>query len=364
MDTDRIIKIKKYYGSLQNMQQKFDRFARKDGFSARSREEYFVWKEQAREILWDLLGLDKMDQVEANPVMEERVLLEDGILREKVLIQTEQDVWMPVYILIPPNTTEKKLRIFLAPPGHQGAGKYSVAGRSDIPAVADAIEKFHYDYGMQLARLGFVAVCPDCRGFGERRDEYMQKDDETSFLRSSCFQLAHMAEAIGETVIGMCTWDLMKLLDYLETRTEWDTGHISCLGFSGGGMQTLYLSALDDRIREVYISGYMYGFKDSLLLLNNNCSCNYVPHLWEHFDMGDIGALIAPRPVMIQSCREDHLNGPRGLDNVYEQMQIIEKAYQLFDAGDCVVHDIMDGGHCWHDDHMKVIIDQFSKLKK
>lgn len=364
METNRIIKIEKYYGSLQNMLSKYDRYARKDAFRAETVDDYELWKKQSREMLRSLLGLDKMDHVEPNPVVEERVTLENGIIREKILIQTEQDVWMPVYILIPENKSDKKLRIFITPPGHQGAGKYSVAGVSDIPAVADAIKKFNYDYGMQLAKLGYVAVCPDCRGFGERRDEYMQNDDETSFLRSSCFQLAHMAEAIGETVIGMCTWDLMKLLDYLETRTEWDTSYISCLGFSGGGMQTLYLSALDDRIKEVYISGYMYGFKDSLMILNNNCSCNYIPHLWEHFDMGDLGALIAPRPLMIQSCRDDHLNGPRGLENVYEQMDIIKSAYRLFAAEEYVVHDIMEGEHCWHDDHLKVVIDQFCSMKK
>lgn len=50
------------------------------------------------------------------------------------------------------------------------------------------IEFYHYDYGMQLAKRGYVAICPDCRGFGERRDEALQKGtDEKSFLTSTCF---------------------------------------------------------------------------------------------------------------------------------------------------------------------------------
>ena len=232
--------------------------------------------------------------------------------------------------------------------------------------MADAIKKFNYDYGMQLARLGFVVVCPDCRGFGERRDEKKQGSDDESFLTSSCFHLAHMAEPIGETVIGMCTWDLMKITDYIEQRAsdgeDWDAANISCLGFSGGGMQTLYFAALDDRIKNVFISGYMYGFKDSLMILNGNCSCNYVPHLWEHFDMGDIGSLIAPRNLMIQSCREDHLNGNRGLENVYEQLAVIRKAYELYGAEQRVVHDIHDGGHCWHDENLADILKKFGLL--
>lgn len=356
---ERIISTKKYYGSLENMKMKYERNARKDAFTGNTIPAFEQWKEKSRKALWNLLGLHYMDSVPLNPIIEEEIMLPEGILRQKVLLQTEQDVWMPCYILIPQKSTQEKLPVFLAPPGHQGAGKYSVAGRTDIPAVADAIAKFNYDYGLQLARLGYVALCPDCRGFGERRDEYLQNDDENSFLRSSCFQLAHMAEPLGETVAGMCVWDLMRLLDYVETKSEWDSSTISCLGFSGGGMQTLYLSALDDRIRTICISGYFYGFRDSLLLLNNNCSCNYIPHLWEHFDMGDIASLIAPRPLMIQSCREDHLNGPRGLENVYEQLHIVMSAYRLYDAESKIVHDIQDGGHCWHDNNLKSTLEYF-----
>ena len=355
---DRIIAIEKYYGSLPNMKAKYDKHARKDAFDGNGKDEFEAWRSKARAILSELIGLDKMEQVPLDARVEERVTVSNGIVREKVVIQTENDVWMPMYILIPPVTeVGKKLEVFIAPPGHQGAGKYSVAGCEEIPAVADAIRKFNYDYGMQLAKLGYVAVCPDCRGFGERRDEALQKDEESAFLSSTCFHLSHMALPMGETVAGMCAWDLMKLVDYLETRTEWDMTTLSCLGFSGAGMQTLYFATLDERIKRVCISGYMYGFNDSLMILNGNCNCNYVPHLWEHFDMGDIASMIAPRPMMIQSCREDHLNGPRGLQNVYEQMEIIQKAYALFDAENKVIHDIHEGGHCWHGDNLQEILE-------
>lgn len=365
----RTISIKKYYSSLPNMLSKFDRYGRKDFFRGDTLTAFKDWQGTSRRTLELLLGLDKMDRVELKPQIEETVVLEgdenSGIVRQKVLIQSEEDVWIPMYILIPPVDSGhdmKHRRVFIAPPGHQGAGKYSVAGMREIPAVADAIKKFNYDYGLQLARLGFVVICPDCRGFGERRDEKKQGDDETNFLTSSCFHLAHMAEAIGETVIGMCTWDLMKIMDYIEASADergWDAQNVSCLGFSGGGMQTLYFSALDERVKNVFISGYMYGFKDSHMLLNGNCSCNYVPHLWEHFDMGDIGSLIAPRNLMIQSCRDDHLNGPRGLENVYEQLTIIREAYHLYGNEDRVVHDVCEGGHCWHDEHLSEMIKGF-----
>jgi len=133
------------------------------------------------------------------------------------------------------------------------------------------------------------------------------------------------------------------------------------MGFSGGGMQTLWAAAMDDRIKQAIISGYMYGYRDSLLILNGNCSCNYVPHLWEYVDMGDLGALIAPRPLAIQSCRDDHLNGHRGLANVTEQVDIIRKAYALFDRHDLPVHDIREGGHCWHGDILGSVLGYFEE---
>lgn len=76
---------------------------------------------------------------------------------------------------------------------------------------------------------------------------------------------------------------------------------------------TLYLSALDPRVRKAFVSGYLYGVDDSLLHLNGNCSCNYTPGLWRLLDMGDIASLVAPRPLLVQSCEKDHLNGARGL---------------------------------------------------
>lgn len=343
--TEGTIKIGKYYGSLAGMLKKYERVTRSDRFFGETKEDFEIWRSRSEKLLGELIGLPRMERCPLNPVLQERLTAEEGIEREKVLIQVEPDTWMPVYILIPRG--EQK-GVFLALPGHMGAGKYSVAGCSEIPAVKKSIEQFHYDYGLRLARRGYVTLCPDCRGFGERRDEALQGDTAEQFLNSTCFHLAHMAEPLGQTVIGMCIWDFMRLIDYLYERREWDVSELGCIGFSGGGMQTLWLTALDARVKRAVISGYLYGYRDSLLVLNGNCSCNYVPHLWEHMDMGDIASLIAPRPLAVQSCRADHLNGERGLENVFEQLEIVKKAYSLYGKNDALCHDIREGEHCFH----------------
>ncbi|MCR5594430.1 MAG: alpha/beta hydrolase family protein [Lachnospiraceae bacterium] len=342
------------------MIKRFEQFSASDRFEGDSAEELTKWQREKRILLKHLMGLDKLES--SGPFKQTLTeqgseVIEDGITRTKYIFRVDEYTYMPLYILRPKGESKGT---FLALAGHGGAGKYSVAGVKEIPVVAQRIDFYNYDYGVKLARLGWTVICPDPRGFGERRDSYAQGDDDASFTSCSCRNLSHMAVPLGITVIGLCTYDHIRLIDYLEESEEFDISDLGCLGFSGGGMQTLYLSAVDERIKHAYISGYMYGFKDSLLILNNNCSCNYIPGLWEHFDMGDIGAMIAPRPLFIQSCADDHLNGPRGLANVYEQMDILKKAYGIFGEPEVLIHDIRPGEHHFHDEPIADTVRSFT----
>ena len=277
-----------------------------------------------------------------------RVQIAGGIVRTHALLQVERDVWMPFYLLEPsrPKLDERGLkRCYICPHGHQGAGAASIAGVTGVPAVDDAVRKFNYDYGLRLARMGYVTVCPDARGWGYRRDWKGQGDDENSFLRGTCLNQARMAEPLGLTVAGLNAWDNIRLIDYLEARGDIAMYDLGCFGFSGGGYMTLYLAALDSRVRKAFVSGYLYGVDDSLMHLNGNCSCNYTPGLWRLLDMGDIASLIAPRPLLVQSCEEDHLNGVRGLANVDEQLDIVRDAYELLGCGEGLRHEVCPGGH-------------------
>ncbi|MCM8789315.1 MAG: alpha/beta fold hydrolase [Candidatus Omnitrophica bacterium] len=228
--------------------------------------------------------------------------------------------------------------------GHGSGGKYSVAGRSDIPEIAKQIEYYNYDYGVKFVKEGFLVFCPDARGFGERQEAWAKGN----ILASSCLWLNNMAFPLGMTVTGMWVWDIHRLVDYVLTREDVDKTKIACVGLSGGGLQTLWASALDERIGCCVISGYMYGYKESLLEMCTNCSCNYVPRLYNYVDMGDIAALIAPRPLLVETGSKDPLNGKSGLKNVYSQVSIIKKAYGVLKAEKFFRHDVFEGEHRWH----------------
>lgn len=204
---------------------------------------------------------------------------------------------------------------------------------------------FNYDYGVKFAEAGYIAFCPDARGFGERQERFVKGK---SILDESCREINNMAYPLGQTMTGMLTWDMHRLIDYAQSRDDVIKSRIACAGLSGGGYQTLWASAWDKRIKCSIISGYMYGYKESLLEMHNNCSCNYVPHLYETVDMGDILALLAPRPVLIETGTKDPLNGRSGVKNVKSQMTIARKAYRLHGAEKDLQHDIFEGGHRWN----------------
>lgn len=331
----------RYFDTLTYFQERFDRVGRQLGFKARNLSEYATWKAELRGRLRHITGIDTMVSCPLEPRITERVSM-DGYTRERIELQTEPGVIMPVYALIPENVhqqpAEEGLPVVITPHGHGSGGKFSPAGRSDIPAIKSAIERYNYDYAVRLVKQGVIVFAPDARGFGERRERPMQGDSESKFLHQSCSYLNHMAIPLGQTVTGMWVWDLMRLIDYITQRPECDSRRIGCLGLSGGGLQTLWLTALDDRVCAAVVSGYFYGYKEALLQLCENCSCNYVPRLWLLADMGDIGALIAPRPLFIETADGDPLNGPRGVANVIEQVEITRAAYALHGCEDNLVH--------------------------
>lgn len=347
-DNGRTVHIDTYYEDELAFRERLKREGRSAAFKGTTPEDFEAWQIATRVRLFDLLGLSIMDRVSIEARELDRVQIAGGIVRTHAMLQVERDVWMPFYLLEPQSPkldARGRKCCYVCPHGHQGAGAASVAGVTGVPAVDDAVRKFNYDYGLRLARMGYVTVCPDARGWGYRRDWKGQGDDENSFLRGTCLNQARMAEPLGLTVAGLNVWDNMRLIDYLATRGDIAMDDLGCFGFSGGGYMTLYLAALDPRVRKAFVSGYLYGVADSLLHLNGNCSCNYTPGLWRLLDMGDIASLIAPRPLLVQSCEEDHLNGARGLKNVDEQLKIVRDAYKLLGRRDALRHEVCPGGH-------------------
>jgi len=340
-------KEERYFTTKDYLSKRYSERSRKFGFEAKNLLEFDIWKIELRIKLRELLGMDTMISCDLMPKAAGTKKF-SGYRRKKVIIQTEPGIWMPLYILIPDGIKPGEKRpCIIAPHGHGGGGKESIAGRTDIPGVGESIKKYNYDYGLKFVKEGYVVFCSDARGAGERRELMDQGDEVEALMATSCNHINNAAISMGQTLAGMMTWDLMKLIDYIGTLSYCDSSKIACCGFSGGGLQALWLSALDDRVTCSVISGYFYSFKSSLLN-THLCGCNFVPGLWELVDIGDLGALIAPKMLLIESGTEDRLNGSGGILNVIEQVKITRKGYSLHNKESNLYHHIFEGAHRWN----------------
>ncbi len=333
------------FTSYAHLLLRWNRVSRGRGFKAKTVAELRRWRRELVAELKKITGYATMQSCPLKARITESEQM-DGYTRQHVQIQTEPGVVMPFYALAPEG--KGPFPAVMCPHGHASGGKLSPAGRRDIPEIDKQIAEYNYDYGVQYVREGFIAFCPDARGFGERIEPRVREEHPNDILWSSCQYLNQMGIPLGQTVTGMWAWDLHRLIDYIGTRKDCIPGKVGCAGLSGGGLQTLWVSALDERVRCAVVSGYLYGYKESLLEMHWNCSCNYVPHLYENVDMGDLAALIAPRPLLVETGDEDPLNGRSGVKNVTSQLNIARKAYRLLVAAEAVEHDLFPGGHRWN----------------
>ena len=316
-------------------------------FRGSGRAAALAWQKKARAKLTSLLGLQHFKRCAPSAKKLRSVQL-DGLTREEWLFQSERDVWVPFYLFVPEQRAAKT-PLIVCPHGHGSAGKWAPGGRHDVAEMPAVIARYNYDYGLALARLGFITACPDARGFGERREPSRQNDRAVPSLLTSesCHELTLAGAPLGLTVQGMWTWDLIALLDLLSRDRRIDAGRIGCAGFSGGGLQTLNLAAIDTRVKAAVISGYFYGVREALLVMNSNCMCNLVPGLWEHFDVGDIAALIAPRALCVETGSDDFHNGRSKLANVRSQVAVARKLFTALSAGGNFEHVVFKGPHRW-----------------
>ncbi len=371
-------------------------------FRASDREEYEQWRKEFRGALRERLGLAALEQIGAEVRNRPPRLLgetkEDGFLRRKYVMETLPEVFMPFYMLIPDgaeadtgtvrmttdypeddgqenNGTDTdragnganaamtvrgvggKARAILAIPAH-GANKNTVCGIAETAEEAGKIAEAPDEcYGAVFARKGYVVFCPDPPGYGERVEPRPAEDvcflgsQARTSLDCSCKDLAQTAEALGISLTALEIWELQRLLDFAcgcpEVREDEQGKLIGCAGFSGGGQYSMWLAAMDDRIRLAVVSGYVHGYLDSLLECHL-CPCNYAPGLWTLGDISDICCLIAPRPLFIENGTEDAENGPEGIAGPKRQAEKIRRAYRLLGREESMIHSTPAGPHRWY----------------
>lgn len=311
-------------------------------FNASTEAEARKWRGRALAKIRDLLG----ETPEWTPLEAEVLQTADmgSYVREKIVYDSDPYSTVPAYMLIPKNLTNPTAAV-LCLHGH-GPGKDAVAGITDAneqytpQEVARSIEQHNYDYARQFVERGYVTFTFDFRCFGERasRDCDIGNRDPCNvhFIRGAL---------LGINTLALAIHDAVRAIDYLSERPEVDASRIGCVGLSFGGTMTMWTTAMDKRIKAAVISGYLCEFASFAVRKANFCGSQFVPALRRYFDVADVAALIAPRPLLIESGIQDNVFPIDSAIRAFERLKI---AYDTWEKPERLAHDVFEGGHRFH----------------
>ncbi|MBS1824321.1 MAG: acetylxylan esterase [Acidobacteria bacterium] len=297
-----------------------------------------TWQKKLRVKVAELLGGFPKER----GVLEWRILETrdfPGYKREKFVMETRSGVGLLGYLLTPKGKREPHPTV-ICHPGH-GRGVDDIVGIDDKGRDRTDKSGYQHDFAIQVVEKGMAAVAIEPMAFGCRRDERTKK---RGLGNSACQPTAGAALLLGETMIGWRVYDVMRTIDWIETRKDLDSKRIGLTGISGGGTITVFSAALDPRIRAAFASGYLCTFRDSIYSLSH-CIDNYVPGILQWAEMYDVAGLIAPRPFFAESGARDNIFPVQAFRESFGKVQ---KVYASLGAEGNIDQEVFDDEHAWH----------------
>jgi cephalosporin-C deacetylase-like acetyl esterase len=161
----------------------------------------------------------------------------DGYRIEKLVFESLPGIHVTALVYVPeaaPGASSRRPAVLLAC-GHSPIGKAHPA---------------YQEIAARLARRGYVVLCWDPLGQGER-SQFWDAAAGRSRYNLVCGEhavLGNLATLAGLGIGRYFVWDGMRAVDYLLTRDDVDGSRLSITGTSGGGFQSVWIGALDERV--------------------------------------------------------------------------------------------------------------------
>ncbi len=188
--------------------------------------------------------------------------------------------------------------------------------------------------GHILALNGFVVLSIDAFGAGERGTVPGQFEYHGAGIGATLFD-------IGESLLGMQVYDNRRGIDLLESLDFVDAGHIGVTGASGGGVQTMWLAALDPRIKAA-VPVVSVGTFESYVT-RRNCVCEVLPNGLTFLEEWAVLGLIAPNALLILNALQDGTTFC--VPEMIRSFNDARRIYQLYGMGDKIAYQAFDLPH-------------------
>jgi len=254
----------------------------------------------------------------------------DGYRIEKVVFESLPGLHVTALVYVPDAPSGPKPAV-LVPCGHAPDGK-SFRNYQEISG--------------QLARRGYVVISWDPVGQGER-SQYWDAARGRSRYNLVCGEhavLGNLACVAGTTLDRYMVWDGMRAVDYLLTRPDVDPARLAVTGTSGGGFQSLYLGALDERIQVVAPSCFVTSLPMRManrIFEDPDSDPEQDPYrlVSAGIDHPGLMLLVYPRPVILLAAVKDFFP----IEGTRKTFREVAALYRAFGHGDRVA--LAEGVH-------------------
>jgi dienelactone hydrolase len=309
------------------------------------------WKREARAKVQECFGYRPAKVEPQAEVLSRQEFPE--FIREKIVFSTSPQFRVPAYVHLPKNL-KGKVPAVVDLHSHGGMFMFGKEKVIDFGANHPTMVGYHErNYGgrpttgrpttTELVKRGYVVITIDAFMFGERR-VWLAEDQQLGWDRAKMTpevidQLNRKCRGKESTLAksliyagicwpGIITWDDMRTVDYLITRPEVDPQRIGCLGVSLGGWRTIFLAGLDERIAVACVVGFMSTVEPMIERhIDTHSFAHFVPGLHQHLDLPDVVSMLAPKPLLVQQCKQDGLFPLGGMEaSVAKLAAIYEKA--------------------------------------
>lgn len=342
------------------------------------------WRKMARGKLIERLGIPSIGNLPKVTVKSKSTF--DGLSVEEIS-------WQLPYgrpteaIVLKPQQAKGKLPAILAFHDH-GAVKYfghqKITRTSNQHPLMFEHQRDYYSgfaWANEIAKRGYVVMVSDAFPFASRRvlladvPEQQRKglrdmnpDTRESIEAYNDWASDHehiMAKSLfsaGTTWPGVFFAEDQKALDVLCAREDVDTSRVGCGGLSGGGMRTVFMGGLDERIKCAVCVGFMTTWKD--FILNKSFThtwMTYVPISPNELDFPEILGLRVPLPTLVLNDADDGLYTPPEMQRADRIMKEVFTKANALDRYKCSFH---PGPHKFDSNMQAEAFDWFDKWLK
>ena len=182
---------------------------------------------------------------------------------------------------------------------------------------------------LNLVKKGFIVFAFDPVGQGERSEYYDPGKGKSSVGGTTTEHSIAGAQAFiaGSSQARYMIWDGIRAVDYLLTRKEVDPARIGITGRSGGGTQTAYIAAMDNRIKAAAPENYITNFTRLIETAGpQDAEQNMFNAIKRGIDMADYVEIRAPRPTLMITTTRDMFSIQGAMETAKEAARIY-KAY-------------------------------------